>query len=93
MRTLGVTPAEPGFATARIAPRLGDLAWARGTVPTPFGPLTVEAKGDHVSVDSPVPFVLDRGDGAPTQHPASVKKGTDLFVKKLAVAPDRGDLG
>jgi alpha-L-rhamnosidase len=70
VRTLGITPAEPGFTTARVAPRLGDLAWARGTVPTPFGPLSVEARGGDVSVDSPVPFVLDRGDGAPTQHPA-----------------------
>lgn len=33
--TLGVTPAEPGYTTARIAPRLGRLEWAEGKVPTP----------------------------------------------------------
>jgi alpha-L-rhamnosidase len=38
---LGVTPAAPGFTKARIAPALGDLAWAEGTVPTPQGPIRV----------------------------------------------------
>jgi alpha-L-rhamnosidase len=79
VRTLGVTPAEPGFATARIAPRLGDLAWARGTVPTPFGPLTVEATTEGVAVESPVPFLLDRGDTPATHHPAGrVSLNADL---------------
>jgi hypothetical protein len=62
--TLGVTPAEPGYTTARIAPRLGSLDWAKGKVPTPFGLIAVEATaveetGVRVVVDSPVPFVLD----------------------------------
>lgn len=41
---LGVTPATPGFATVKVAPQLGDLAWAEGTVPTPHGPIHVRAK-------------------------------------------------
>jgi hypothetical protein len=42
----------------RVAPRLGDLEWARATVPTPHGPVTVEAHADgRVIVDSPVPVV------------------------------------
>jgi hypothetical protein len=57
--TLGVTPAEPGYAKARIAPRLGELAWARGSVPTPHGLLTVEVTRAAVTFDSPVPVVLD----------------------------------
>ena len=36
---LGVSPGEPGFATVRIAPLPGDLTWARGRVPTPYGPV------------------------------------------------------
>ena len=60
--TLGVTPAEPGYAKARIAPRLGRLAWARGTVPTPHGLLTVEVTANAVTVDSPMPIVLDFDD-------------------------------
>jgi alpha-L-rhamnosidase len=58
VHTLGITPAEPGYAAVRVAPALGDLAWARATVPTPHGPVTVEARSDGtVDVDSPVPVV------------------------------------
>ncbi|MEW6269012.1 MAG: family 78 glycoside hydrolase catalytic domain, partial [Thermodesulfobacteriota bacterium] len=55
VHVLGVGPAEPGFTAARVAPRLGDLAWARGSVPTPFGLLHVDARRDRVDIDSPVP--------------------------------------
>lgn len=57
--TLGVTPAEPGYAVARIAPRLGHLAWAEGKVPTPHGLITVRAEPGYVAVDSPVPVIVD----------------------------------
>ncbi len=57
--TLGVTPAEPGYTKARIAPRLGRLRWARGTVPTPHGLIKVEATADVVMVDSSVPVVVE----------------------------------
>ncbi len=55
---LGVSPAEPGYTRARIAPRLGHLTWAEGAVPTPFGLITVRVHGDHIEVDSPVPYDL-----------------------------------
>lgn len=67
---LGAAPAEPGFTRARVAPRLGDLAFARGAVATPHGLLRVEVDGRRVHVESPVPFELDLGAGAPTHHPA-----------------------
>jgi len=57
--TLGVMPAEPGYTKARIAPRLGRLAWAKGNVPTPHGMISVEASVDLLTVDSPVPIVVD----------------------------------
>jgi alpha-L-rhamnosidase len=38
---LGVQPLEPGFKRVRIAPQLGNLQWAEGTYPTPFGPIRV----------------------------------------------------
>jgi hypothetical protein len=38
---LGVQPTSPGFATFTVTPHPGDLQFARGTVPTPHGPLTV----------------------------------------------------
>ena len=34
---LGVQPIEPGYARVAIAPKLGNLAWAQGRVPTPRG--------------------------------------------------------
>jgi hypothetical protein len=60
VHTLGIAPAEPGYAAVRVAPALGDLEWARAVVPTPHGPITVEAHADgRVEVDSPVPVVRD----------------------------------
>jgi hypothetical protein len=57
--TLGVTPAEPGYAAARVAPRLGRLAWAEGSVPTPHGLVHVKVSREALTVESPVPVVLD----------------------------------
>lgn len=58
VHTLGIAPASPGFTSVRIRPALGDLEWARATVPTPFGPLSVEAHADgRLSIDSPIPVV------------------------------------
>jgi hypothetical protein len=56
-RILGVEPAAPGFAKILLKPRLGDLQWAKGTVPTPHGPVTVSwaREGTHLrfKVDLP----------------------------------------
>jgi len=54
---LGIRPEEPGFAVALVAPRLGDLVWARGAAPTPHGFVSVEAGRD--AIESPVPVLLD----------------------------------
>ncbi len=64
--TLGVTPAEPGYTTARIAPRLGRLAWARGSVPTPHGLISVEAGAESVTINSPVPIIVELEGQAPS---------------------------
>ncbi|UNI18472.1 hypothetical protein JDV02_004740 [Purpureocillium takamizusanense] len=47
---LGVTPLAPGFRNWKICPLLdfGDVSWARGQVPTPYGNLEVSwAKHEH----------------------------------------------
>jgi hypothetical protein len=67
--TLGVTPADPGYTKARIAPRLGRLAWARGSVPTPHGLISVEVSAKAVIVDSPVPIVLEFAGRPPRELP------------------------
>jgi hypothetical protein len=38
-RVLGIRPLEPGFRTFCIEPCAGELAWARGSVATPYGPI------------------------------------------------------
>lgn len=43
---LGVQPLEPGFRKVLVNPHLGKLAWAKGTVPTPAGPIEVDASKD-----------------------------------------------
>lgn len=67
--TLGVTPAGPGYAVARVAPRLGRLAWAEGKVPTPHGLIHVRAEQGKVEIDSPVPVIVDLPGRAPQQLP------------------------
>lgn len=53
--TLGVTPAVAGFERVRIAPVLGDLAWARGAVPTPAGLVRVSVDREWLEVETPLP--------------------------------------
>ncbi len=43
-RVLGIRPTGGGYTTAEIAPDLGDLDWAEGTVPTPQGQIHVRAE-------------------------------------------------
>ena len=38
---LGDRPATPGFAVVNFQPDLGDLQWAEGEIPTPYGMITV----------------------------------------------------
>jgi hypothetical protein len=60
VHTLGITPAEPGYASVRVVPALGGLDWARAVVPTPHGPVTVHARADgDLDIDSPVPVVTE----------------------------------
>ncbi len=74
---LGVSPAAPGFAKARVAPALGDLDWAEGSYPTPRGPITVRhEKGPDgslrswvtspggVEIEAVGTTLVARGDGA-----------------------------
>lgn len=60
VHVLGISPAEPGYESVRVKPALGGLEWARATVPSPHGFITVEARSDGtVLIDSPVPVVRD----------------------------------
>ncbi|MDR1093199.1 MAG: alpha-L-rhamnosidase [Clostridiales bacterium] len=43
-RVLGIRILEPGCKKLRISPDLGDLKWAEGTMPTPYGTIRVRAE-------------------------------------------------
>jgi hypothetical protein len=45
---LGVEPVAPGCSKITIKPHLGRLAWAKGTFPTPHGPVSINV---HKSAD------------------------------------------
>jgi len=68
---LGIQPLEPGFAAAAIVPHLGDLEWARGSYPTPFGPIAVEHERDR---DGQIHSFID----APTEIRMKMNGKTDL---------------
>jgi alpha-L-rhamnosidase len=38
---LGVQAVDPGYRSFTVAPHFGSLNWAKGTVPTPYGPISV----------------------------------------------------
>lgn len=54
---LGARPTEPGFKTWQIKPHPGSIAWARGALPTPHGPLMLgwhqHAGGMSMEVTAP----------------------------------------
>ena len=54
---LGVNVVEPGCKKLMIKPDLGDLEWARGSFPTPYGPVYVDHRRDGegilTKVDAP----------------------------------------
>lgn len=61
---LGVVPLEPGFRKTLVAPRLGDLQWARGRVAIPGGYISVEAKINdgktHAKVIAPKDITIEK---------------------------------
>lgn len=58
---LGVRPAKPGYAAAKVAPNLGYLDWAEGSVITPQGLVHVKAwkNGDSVETEITAPEGLE----------------------------------
>ncbi|MBK8034591.1 MAG: family 78 glycoside hydrolase catalytic domain [Chloroflexi bacterium] len=56
-QVLGVTPTAPGYRRIRIAPKTWNLQWASGTVPTPYGLVSVawHMDGDQLRLTYNVP--------------------------------------
>lgn len=49
---LGIQPTSPGYKTFTVTPALGGLEWMEGSVPTPFGLITVYMDNHQVKVKS-----------------------------------------
>ncbi|WP_243076368.1 alpha-L-rhamnosidase C-terminal domain-containing protein [Microbacterium sp. SS28] len=54
---LGVRPTAPGFREWVVAPQPGPLTWARGQVPTPFGPIVTSwmRDDDRLELNAEIP--------------------------------------
>ncbi|MFA6815420.1 MAG: alpha-L-rhamnosidase C-terminal domain-containing protein [Lentisphaeria bacterium] len=50
---LGIRPLTPGFKTAIIQPNFAGLDYIKGSVPTPWGPITVEGEKGKVKITKP----------------------------------------
>jgi hypothetical protein len=67
----GSEPAEPGYGVARVGHRArGGLDWAEGRVPTPHGFISVRAERARVTIDSPVPCIVELPGRDPQRFPA-----------------------
>jgi hypothetical protein len=73
---LGITPDEPGYQRVRVAPRLGRLARAAGSVPTPHGDVEVRVDEGIAIIGSPVPIVVVAEDLHETHLPAGSHRVT-----------------
>lgn len=98
---LGVTPEGPGFEKWSVKPRVGDITWARGTVPVPGGKgISVrweKGKGGFV-MEVDVPEGLGKGTiavpigdgGSVTVDGEVVWSGKGRVVKRAAAATGDG---
>jgi alpha-L-rhamnosidase len=53
---------HPGYRHVTIAPQQGlaeTLSWVKASVPTPYGPISVEWRGKELQVDLPVGVTAD----------------------------------
>jgi alpha-L-rhamnosidase len=91
-KVLGVTPAEPGYAVARVAPALGGLAWAEGVVPTPRGEIRARATPRTIEVDSPVPVLVEGRRLEPGRHTVARSGGESPQPPRQAEEVDRRPL-
>jgi hypothetical protein len=85
-KILGVSPAAPGFDRILIRPELCGLVWAKGTVPTPHGPVDVAWQSDGTALRMNV--TLPTGTGSfveiPTTGAPGATKITDAHGDPVA---------
>lgn len=79
---LGVSAAEPGWKRVRIAPTLGDLEFARGTLMSPAGPIRVEWEKvgeDQLAVRVELPEGVEGEFSGPLGESRALESGASEF--------------
>jgi Bacterial alpha-L-rhamnosidase C-terminal domain len=92
---LGVRPVEPGYKTWLIEPQIGDLTWATGTVPTPYGPIAVAwqktSKGFRLEIN--VPAGTSGTVGVPRSSNADAVTDNGRPIEKRAASVSDNSVG
>lgn len=73
---LGVRPVGPGYAEYVVEPRLGDLIWIEGRVPTPHGDIAVYADKERIFVHTVAAgrgLLRFRSDAAPSANKGNLR--------------------
>ncbi|MFJ1584379.1 alpha-L-rhamnosidase C-terminal domain-containing protein [Streptomyces sp. NPDC088197] len=81
---LGATPVTPGFATWSVAPHPGSVTWARGQLPTPHGPLTVDWKRGGGDRQFTLDLTAPKGTSGVADLPATGTRVTVKFDGRVA---------
>ena len=68
---LGATPTGPGFATWTIKPNPGSVSWAKGSLPTPHGPLRVDWSRDKNKNDFTLTYTAPKGTSGDVSVPVT----------------------
>lgn len=80
--SLGVKPLVAGYRKALIAPKPGELNWAKGRVPTPHGPISIEWRVTDGQID--ISATLPASIEAQIQLPSEYRAGDiDVVSRSL----------
>jgi hypothetical protein len=71
-QVLGIQSQGPGFDTVDIRPDLLDLEWAKGTQPTPHGPLSISLKKQGMSIAIDLPPGIRARVSVPVSRPNGI---------------------
>ncbi len=87
---LGVRPVQPGYKTWLVEPQPGDLSWATGTVPTPYGPIAIGWKKDGVafSLELLVPAGTSGTVGVPVNAGGALLRDNGRTVTGVSAAKE-----
>lgn len=83
----GITPAEPGFTTARIKPQMGNLTFSKIKVPTILGTIEAEYK---CNPDNEVTYLIRLPKGMKAEFRFAAYSGVRIFINGQEAKPASG---